>query len=37
LERGCHGFAAVKRDLVLAVGESLFPEIQGTADTGPFG
>jgi glutamine amidotransferase len=27
------GFAAVKRDLALAVGESLFPEIQGTADT----
>jgi len=27
------GFAAVKRDLVLAVDESLFPQIQGTADT----
>jgi hypothetical protein len=27
------GFAAVKRDLVLAVDESLFPEIKGTADT----
>jgi len=27
------GFAAVKRDLVLAVDESLFPEIQGTSDT----
>jgi predicted glutamine amidotransferase len=27
------GFAAVKRDLVLAVDESLFPEIRGTADT----
>ena len=26
-------FAAVKRDLVLAVDESLFPEIKGTADT----
>jgi len=27
------GFAAIKRDLVLAVGESLFPEIKGQADT----
>jgi predicted glutamine amidotransferase len=27
------GFAAVKRDLVLAVDESLFPEIKGSADT----
>ena len=27
------GFAAVKRDLVLAIDESLFPDIQGTADT----
>jgi predicted glutamine amidotransferase len=27
------GFAAVKRDLVLAVDESLFPEIKGQADT----
>src|SRR5215469_4001806 len=27
------GFAAIKRDLVLAVDESLFPEIQGTSDT----
>jgi predicted glutamine amidotransferase len=27
------GFAAIKRDLVLAVDESLFPEIMGTADT----
>jgi predicted glutamine amidotransferase len=27
------GFAAVKRDLVLAVDESLFPQIKGTADT----
>jgi predicted glutamine amidotransferase len=27
------GFATIKRDLVLAVDESLFPEIQGTADT----
>ena len=27
------GFAAIKRDLVLAVDESLFPEIKGTADT----
>ena len=27
------GFAAIKRDLVLAVDESLFPEIQGTTDT----
>jgi predicted glutamine amidotransferase len=27
------GFAAVKRDLVLAVDQSLFPQIQGTADT----
>jgi len=27
------GFAAIKRDLVLAVDESLFPDIQGTADT----
>jgi predicted glutamine amidotransferase len=27
------GFAAVKRDLVLAVNESLFPEIQGSTDT----
>jgi len=27
------GFAAVKRDLVLAVDEPLFPEIRGTADT----
>ncbi len=27
------GFAAVKRDLVLAVDELLFPEISGTADT----
>jgi len=27
------GFAAVKRDLVMAVDESLFPEIKGTADT----
>jgi len=27
------GFAAIKRDLVLAVDESLFPQIQGTADT----
>ncbi|HKA97124.1 MAG TPA: class II glutamine amidotransferase [Streptosporangiaceae bacterium] len=27
------GFAAVKRDLVLAVDESLFPEIKGSTDT----
>jgi predicted glutamine amidotransferase len=27
------GFAAIKRDLVLAVDESLYPEIQGTSDT----
>ena len=27
------GFAAVKRDLVLAVDESLYPEIKGQADT----
>ena len=27
------GFAAIKRDLVLAVDEPLFPEIKGTADT----
>ena len=27
------GFAAVKRDLVLAVDESLFPQIKGQADT----
>jgi glutamine amidotransferase len=27
------GFAEIKRDLVLAVDESLFPQIQGTADT----
>ena len=27
------GFATIKRDLVLAVDESLFPEIQGQADT----
>jgi len=27
------GFATIKRDLVLAVDESLFPQIQGTADT----
>src|SRR5213075_2606124 len=27
------GFAAIKRDLVLAIGESLFPEIKGQADT----
>ena len=27
------GFAAIKRDLVLAVGESLFPEIKGGTDT----
>ena len=27
------GFTAVKRDLVLAVDPSLFPQIQGTADT----
>jgi glutamine amidotransferase len=27
------GFAAIKRDLVLAVDESLFPEIKGQADT----
>jgi predicted glutamine amidotransferase len=27
------GFATVKRDLVLAVDESLFPDIMGTADT----
>ena len=27
------GFAAIKRDLVLAVDESLFPEIKGTADS----
>jgi hypothetical protein len=27
------GFAAIKRDLVLAVNESLFPEIKGQADT----
>ena len=27
------GFAAIKRDLVLAVDESLFPDIQGTSDT----
>jgi predicted glutamine amidotransferase len=27
------GFATIKRDLVLAVDGSLFPEIQGTADT----
>jgi predicted glutamine amidotransferase len=27
------GFAAIKRDLVLAVDEPLFPEIQGTSDT----
>jgi predicted glutamine amidotransferase len=27
------GFAAVKRDLVLAADESLFPQIRGTTDT----
>jgi predicted glutamine amidotransferase len=27
------GFATIKRDLVLAVDESLFPDIEGTADT----
>ena len=27
------GFATIKRDLVMAVDESLFPQIQGTADT----
>jgi predicted glutamine amidotransferase len=27
------GFAAIKRDMVLAVDESLFPEISGTTDT----
>lgn len=27
------GFTAIKRDMVLAVDESLFPEIRGTADT----
>ena len=27
------GFAAIKRDLVLAVNESLFPEIKGQSDT----
>ena len=27
------GFAAIKRDLVLAVDESLYPEIKGQADT----
>jgi predicted glutamine amidotransferase len=27
------GFAAIKRDLVFAVDESLFPDIQGTSDT----
>ena len=27
------GFAAIKRDLVLAVDESLFPEIKGSTDT----
>jgi len=27
------GFASIKRDLVIAVNESLFPEIKGTADT----
>jgi predicted glutamine amidotransferase len=27
------GFAAIKRDLVLAVDESLYPQIQGTSDT----
>jgi len=27
------GFAAIKRDMVLAVDESLFPEIKGSADT----
>jgi predicted glutamine amidotransferase len=27
------GFAAIKRDLVLAVGESLYPEIKGGTDT----
>jgi glutamine amidotransferase len=27
------GFAEIKRDLVLAVDESLFPEIKGQADT----
>ena len=27
------GFASIKRDLVFAVDESLYPEIQGTADT----
>ena len=27
------GYATIKRDLVLAVDESLFPQIQGTADT----
>jgi glutamine amidotransferase len=27
------GFAAIKRDLVLTVDESLYPEIQGTSDT----
>jgi glutamine amidotransferase len=27
------GYAAIKRDLVLAVDESLFPEIKGSADT----
>ena len=27
------GFAAIKRDLALAVGESLFAEIKGQADT----
>ena len=27
------GFATIKRDLVLAISESLFPEIEGSADT----
>ena len=27
------GFAAIKRDLVLAIDESLYPEIKGQADT----
>ena len=28
-----NGFAAIKRDLVLAVDEALYPEIKGQADT----
>ncbi len=33
MHNGFIDFAAIKRDLVLAVDESLFPEIKGQSDT----